>query len=291
MFSLLFVLAVLQLLTVQASENSGVHQYEYSIDSEGHVFEGFVYEDVFKGSYIEVSKFEDEVIKEGARRVSYLRLKITKGNKSMQNVKYDIVGTEAFEINEEGYIIVNDTETLFEDKEIEFYVVLLKVPEEKIVSNPIPFIVRMEISVKPEEPYPAAAAIFAGVLILVIVVMALFIPFVVRIKRRYRSKQKSIKSSVSVQNGTGKGLTKRAESKEPNWFANTEFKYEEEVEKEKEEFTHDILDMSKGASNSVDTIQLSKKSKLDWINPHAGDDSKTGILKNNGSYNQTDSKL
>ncbi|KAJ8320859.1 hypothetical protein KUTeg_002446, partial [Tegillarca granosa] len=227
-----------------------VHQYEYSIDSEGHVFEGFVYEDVFKGSYIEVSKFEDEVIKEGARRVSYLRLKITKGNKSM--------------------------------------VVLLKVPEEKIVSNPIPFIVRMEISVKPEEPYPAAAAIFAGVLILVIVVMALFIPFVVRIKRRYRSKQKSIKSSVSVQNGTGKGLTKRAESKEPNWFANTEFKYEEEVEKEKEEFTHDILDMSKGASNSVDTIQLSKKSKLDWINPH---DSKTGILKNNGSYNQTDSKL
>lgn len=169
--------------------------------------------------------------------------------------------------------------------------VLLNIPEEKIVSNPIPFIVRMEISVKPEVTYPEAAAIFAGVLILVIVVMALFIPFVVRMKRRYRAKQKSIKHSESVQKGTDSGLTKRAESKEPNWFANTEFKYEEEVEKEREEFTHDILDMAEGTSNPDDTIQLSKKSKLGWINPHASDTPKSGILKNNGSYNQSDSKL
>ena len=55
----------------------------------------------------------------------------------------------------------------------------------EIMSNPLAFIIHIE---KPEEKddYPAVPAILAGVLVLIIVFLALFIPFVTRAKRRYK---------------------------------------------------------------------------------------------------------
>lgn len=62
------------------------------------------------------------------------------------------------------------------------------------MSTPLAFIVYIDqpgetnIDSNPDSDtdYPAAPAIFAGVLVLFIVFLALFIPFVTRAKRRYK---------------------------------------------------------------------------------------------------------
>ena len=118
-----------------------------------------------------------------------------------------------------------------------------------ILSNPIPFIIRLED--KPEESYSPTAAIFAGVLVLVIVFLALFIPFVVRAKRRMRAGKPVMKMGSHA--GSEVAMDRRVSADfldlsrkptEPNLYGqNPNFDYKTEVRREKNKFTSSIKHM------------------------------------------------
>ena len=61
---------------------------------------------------------------------------------------------------------------------------LVTIPEGKIVSNPLPFVVHVDHV--PAEPRPHGAVIFAGVIALLIIAIVLTIPITVFVKRRRR---------------------------------------------------------------------------------------------------------
>jgi len=175
--------------------------------------------------------------------------------------------------------------------------------EGKIISNPIPFVIRLEkhLTESSESDYEPAAAIFAGTLVLVIVVFALLIPFVVRAKRRYKDgkpvfKPGSHPSSVDLQR----------QQSEPNWYGNTVFNYEEEVEKEKSEFTKDVINMSQKRKNDGAHGTSHDIKKQNKTNPQTREDNSTtptedakkGILKKswtlsslNGADNENKKKV
>ena len=83
--------------------------------------------------------------------------------------------------------------------------------------------------------------------------MALGIPLVVRAKRRYRQgkplfKLGSHQSTEDLTKEKPNGFLKTVESREPDWYTNTVFNYEDEVVKEKSQFTKDIISISKHQS-------------------------------------------
>ena len=67
-----------------------------------------------------------------------------------------------------------------------YFQVYLSNEKGDVLSTPYAFIIYIDQPGEASDEYPAAPAIFAGVLVLVIVFLALFIPFVTRAKRRYR---------------------------------------------------------------------------------------------------------
>lgn len=63
------------------------------------------------------------------------------------------------------------------------------------ISNPLPFIIYLE-EAEHSSSYPTMPAVFAGVLVLCVVFLALFIPLVTRAKRRYKQGKPMFKVSV-----------------------------------------------------------------------------------------------
>jgi hypothetical protein len=122
------------------------------------------------------------------------------------------------------------------------------------VSNPLPFIIRIENVTSDSSEYSLHSAVFAGVLVLIIVLLALGIPFVVRAKRRFKQGKPVMKlgshpgSSPDLKSAGDyvtnsvediPGMTRQAS--EPNWYGeNKILSYEQEVKTEKVAFTREI---------------------------------------------------
>ncbi|XP_046362066.2 uncharacterized protein LOC124139096 [Haliotis rufescens] len=102
-----------------------------------------------------------------------------------EGVAFDVLNTELIDVDDAYYIVVSDPDAMREEKEIQFYVVLVTTATNKIVSNPLPFAVRVDHP--SDEGRPHGAALFAGVLVLVIILIALLIPITVCVKRRRKA--------------------------------------------------------------------------------------------------------
>ncbi|XP_059144530.1 uncharacterized protein LOC131931723 isoform X2 [Physella acuta] len=100
-------------------------------------------------------------------------------------MEFVVIHTNAFYVNEDRYICVNDLQSLEDENRIHFDVILKdKLAETHYVSNQLPFVVEIEYPVREAHP---KAALFAGVLVLIILAVSLLIPFVVRAKRRSKA--------------------------------------------------------------------------------------------------------
>ncbi|XP_061198291.1 uncharacterized protein LOC133206355 isoform X2 [Saccostrea echinata] len=230
--------------------------------------EGYLFPDLHSGDRVQVNLPEGDSITENAKDVKYIRLKIQKCKNSTSPPLFRVFDSEYFSVDKDNYIVVdtNNTAELQEKKELRFYVVLIN-EHGQAVSNPLPFIVRIENKTEGSSDNPLHPAIFAGVLVLIIVLLALGIPFVVRAKRRFKQGKpvmklgsypgssadlKAIMVSESVEDIPG---MKRRQS-EPNCFGeNRILSYEDEVKTEKATFTKEIKQLerkiSQGQSNSA----------------------------------------
>ncbi|XP_061198311.1 uncharacterized protein LOC133206379 [Saccostrea echinata] len=279
-----------------------IHQvYDFEIDSEGHAMEGYLFPDLHSGDKVQVNLAEGDSLTENAKDVKYIRLKIQKSKNNTRPPPFRVFDSEYFSVDKDNYIVVdtNNTAELQEKKELRFYVVLIN-EHGQAVSNPLPFIVRIENKTEDSSDYPMHSAIFAGVLVLIIVLLALGIPFVVRAKRRFKQGKpvmklgshpgsspdlKAIMVSESVEDIPG---MKRQQS-EPNWFGeNRILSYEDEVKTEKATFTKEIKQLerkiSQGQSNSAaldDDDGLVKYTKTP----------QKGILKNSDSNHNDNEKV
>lgn len=100
-------------------------------------------------------------------------------------MEFVVVHTNAFYVTADRYIAVNDFSELGGDSRIHFDVLLKdRLSETPYVSNSLPFVVTIEY---PRVEANPNAALFAGVLILTILVISLVIPFGVRAKRRQKA--------------------------------------------------------------------------------------------------------
>ncbi|XP_067658731.1 uncharacterized protein [Haliotis asinina] len=100
-------------------------------------------------------------------------------------VEFDVLNTELIDVDDAYFLVVSNPDAMKEKKEIQFYVVLVTSETNQIVSNPLPFAVRVDHP--PDEGRPHGAALFAGVLVLVIILIAFLIPITVCVKRRRRA--------------------------------------------------------------------------------------------------------
>ena len=165
-----------------------------------------------------------------------------------------------------------------------------------IVSNPVPFVVRAEKHSEEESyEFNQTAAVFAGVLVCLIVIFALLIPFVVRAKRRSKhgkpifklgshpssldkvmSQDKGSQANLTihmVENQTGKQLGHRIMT-EGDFYDNRGYRLEEEVERERNELTKDLLAIAShieelGEPSNV--IQIGKRDNSDSDSGMSGD--------------------
>ena len=78
---------------------------------------------------------------------------------------------------------------------LSFLQVIVASEDGTVLSNPLPFIVYIE-SPEDDGSYPTVPAVFAGVLVLFVVFLALFIPLVTRAKRRFRQGKPMFKVCV-----------------------------------------------------------------------------------------------
>ncbi|XP_053379129.1 uncharacterized protein LOC123527151 [Mercenaria mercenaria] len=173
--------------------------------------------------------------------------------------------TNAFLVDPVDYYIrVNDTAHIGEHTLIQFYVVL-EDDDGVAVSNPLPFIVHVD---QPEESssYPAVPAVFAGVLVLCVIFLAVLIPLVTRAKRRYKQGKPMFKlgshpSRADLEKAeldNQSNMTRNAS--EPNWYGNNiYYNYEDEVAKERSDFTRGLRQYS--TKSEPPTLQLHKKKK------------------------------
>ena len=163
-----------------------------------------------------------------------------------------------------------------------------------VVSDPVPFIVRAQKHTEDTTyDYNQTAAIFAGVLICLIVVFALLIPFVVRAKRRHRQgkpifKPGSYPSALSkttanekgsqtnlavhmVENNSEPRLKNRVMT-EGDFYDNYGYRLEKEMEHGKHVLSNDLLAIASHVNEldeAENVIQLRKK--------HSSDDSDSGV--------------
>lgn len=191
-----------------------------------------------------------------------------------------VKGTNAFLVDPvDNYIRVNDTSSIGDHTFIQFYVVL-EDDEGVVLSNPLPFIVHID---QPSESdsYPVVPAVFAGVLVLCVIFLAVFIPLVTRAKRRYKEGKPMFKlgshpsradlEKAAIGSQANLGNLARNPS-EPNWYGNNiYYNYEDEVAKERLEFTRGLRQYS--TKSEPPTLQLSKKKK----EPMSGSSSSSGI--------------
>ncbi|KAL4221572.1 hypothetical protein ACF0H5_019829 [Mactra antiquata] len=166
------------------------------------------------------------------------------------------------------YIKVNHTEELEDESVhvIEFYVYLAD-ENGVAISNPLPFMVYVDRPEVESSSYPAVPAVFAGVLVLFVIFFAVAIPLVTRAKRRYKEGKPMFKLGSHPSRADLENIEeeKRANSmsrkpSEPNWYGNNYFyTYDEEVAKERSDFTTDLKHYTEPAKPP--TLQLTKKVK------------------------------
>lgn len=283
--------------------------YPFDLDSAGQAIEGFVDSKVEDGSKVRVTEIEGKKFIENGMEVGYLQLVVRKGKNQLNGTEqYIAVDTEAFIVDKDGYIIVNTTETFDHNKAIEFYVVMFR--DGDIVSNPVPFVVRAEKHIVEENyEYNETAAVFAGVLICLIVIFALLIPFVVRAKRRSKhgkpifklgshpsaldkvmAQEKGSQATLTthmVENQTGNQFGHRIMT-EGDFYDNRGFRLEEEVEREKNELTRDLLAIASHVPELDEATNVIKINKSDNSDSDSGMSSDT---RNDRSKRKTTSIL
>ncbi|CAC5397653.1 unnamed protein product [Mytilus coruscus] len=123
--------------------------YPFDLDTAGNAIEGYVNSEVKEGSKVVVKPIEGHKFLEDGEVVKYLQVKVRTGNFTGDE-EYVIENTDAFRVDEKGYIVVNNTESFDHTQAIEFYVVMVRFDD--VVSDPVPFIVRAEKH-KPDENY------------------------------------------------------------------------------------------------------------------------------------------
>ncbi|CAL1532867.1 unnamed protein product [Lymnaea stagnalis] len=195
--------------------NSG-HMFPVHIGAEGHIVQGRISADALPGTMI-----PSNVIVEGDNDADvriHLRVEVRDsiykrphvyhpdikintsdpGNPQFEHpvieftngtlpygMEFVVIHTSAFYVNEDRYICVNDFSNLDGESRIHFDVILKdKLSETHYVSNQLPFVIEIEYPVREAHPN---AALFAGVLVLIILAVSLLIPFVVRAKRRSKA--------------------------------------------------------------------------------------------------------
>uniref|UniRef100_A0A2C9KVT5 Uncharacterized protein n=1 Tax=Biomphalaria glabrata TaxID=6526 RepID=A0A2C9KVT5_BIOGL len=204
-----------------------VHQFPVHIGAEGHIVQGRISADSPPGSLVPsnvIVEGENDAdtrihLRVEIRDSTYTRphvyhpdIKINTSdpaNPQFQHpviqfvngtlpygMEFVVIHTKAFYVNEDRYICVNDLSNLGGESRIHFDVtnqttrilfeVILKdkLAETHYVSNQLPFVVEIEYPVRESHP---KAALFAGVLVLIILAVSLLIPFVVRSKRRWKA--------------------------------------------------------------------------------------------------------
>ncbi|WAR14529.1 hypothetical protein MAR_004634 [Mya arenaria] len=117
--------------------------------------------------------------------------------------------------------------------------------------------------------YPAVPAVFAGVLVLIVVLLAFIIPLVTRAKRRHKQGKPLFKlgshpSTVDLR-GAESQASLRYNKSEPDWYGNNAYSYEEEVEQGKRDFTRGLRQISNppgSPTTEPPTLQLNKKQHL-----------------------------
>lgn len=285
---LMYQLAAMVCLGLAVTGEIPYTYYEYEIDTKPRaVKEGYVPAESVHGSMVRLHSIETNI--RNGEDIDFIRLTVTKGDIISVNTSFLVIGTDAFMVDDDNFLVVNNTEDVEASTEFIFNIILVRENDHRILSNPLPLAVHRDKRVedKTEEEYSKGAAIFAGVLVLLIVFMALFIPLVIRAKRRIKQGKHPFKlgshpSMTNLKDADEAGMP-RIESLEPNWYQNTVFNYGDEVKKEKSEFTHDIKVID-------DTLQLNKKPKDDTkpdqakINTSVGN--VKGILKNGLQQNK-----
>ncbi|XP_052084858.1 uncharacterized protein LOC127722052 [Mytilus californianus] len=133
----------LSVIILLASHYSCYHKlhkpdYQFNLDPAGNAIEGYVDSGVKEGSKVLVKRFEGHQFLEDGEVVKYLQVKVRTGI-ATGDEEYVVEYTNAFRVDEKGYIIVNNTETFDHTQAIEFYVVMFRLGD--VVSNPVPFIV------------------------------------------------------------------------------------------------------------------------------------------------------
>ncbi|KAI8747745.1 CAunnamed protein product, partial [Biomphalaria glabrata] len=217
------VLVLIQITII----GSHVHQFPVHIGAEGHIVQGRISADSPPGSLVPsnvIVEGDNDAdtrihLRVEIRDSTYTRphvyhpdIKINTSdpaNPQFQHpviqfvngtlpygMEFVVIHTKAFYVNEDRYICVNDLSNLGGESRIHFDVtnqttrilfeVILKdkLAETHYVSNQLPFVVEIEYPVRESHP---KAALFAGVLVLIILAVSLLIPFVVRSKRRWKA--------------------------------------------------------------------------------------------------------
>ncbi|OWF46742.1 uncharacterized protein LOC110455261 [Mizuhopecten yessoensis] len=292
-FKLLHLTVAIMCRCLFVSGNIPYTNYEYEIDTiPSDIKEGYVLPDAQHGSMVRLHSIENDIRK--GVDTEYIRLDV-KGNIIGVNESFLVVGTDAFMIDDDNFLVVNNSEDIETSTEVIFNVFLVSESDHKILSNALPLAVHRDKRVedKSVKEYSSGAAIFAGVLVLFIVFMALLIPLVIRAKRRLQEGKHPFKlgshpSTANLNTDEVLGIPPK-DSSEPNWYNNTVFNYEDEVRREKSEFTHDIIAI--GDRDKVDSLQLNKK-QLEEIKPTQTEEKSEengvkGILKNGTNHIKT----
>ncbi|XP_071144873.1 uncharacterized protein [Mytilus edulis] len=300
-------LSLVILLVSQCSCDHKLHKtdYPFDLDNAGNAIEGYVDSEIKEGSKVLVKPIEGHQFLEDGEVVKYLQVIVRSGNFTGDE-EYVAENTDAFRVDENGFIIVNNTDTFDHEQVYEFYVVMFR--RDDLVSDPVPFIV-LAAKHKPDENYGynTTAAVFAGVLICLIVLFALLIPFVVRAKRRVKqgkpvwkfgshpsaldremAREKGSQSNLAVhmvesQTSTVPGLKNRAMT-EGDFYDNYGYRLEQEVEREKNELSNDLMAIASHVEQLDDAdnmLQLNKKHHSDDSDSGLSSDGRgKGILKN-----------
>ncbi|KAL5014253.1 hypothetical protein ScPMuIL_008523 [Solemya velum] len=267
--------AVMVVLVLIAGHTYGrVAPYPYHIASVHEAFEGHIHQDAIIGS--KVPKLHHERERSWGRDSEHF-LTLTgithvevDGHKEQPhtpppNVQYKVIGTHFFTVKHRFIVVANNTNLPRADN-IEFYVVLVT-DRGEIVSNPVPFVVDVFEDMDVDDGIVEGTTIFAGALVVLVIIFAFVIPCVVRAKRRYKAGK-----PICIFGGVEDDLTKlkRSESKEPNWYGlNIAYDYKDEVKKQTDLFTKDMVEVAEHSSNRNSAeIPETRRPKLHWIHPH-----------------------
>lgn len=286
-----------------------IHQpdYQFDLSPAGGAIEGYVTSKAKEGSKVPITQVEGQVFQEKGEVVQYLQVVVKSGARNGTE-EFVVENTDAFRIDNNGYIIVNNTETFDHPQAFEFYVVMFR--RELVVSDPVPFIVRAQKHVEETTyEYNQTAAIFAGVLICLIVAFALLIPFVVRAKRRHKhgkpifkpgSHPSALTKAMAAEKGSQTNLAihmvdnsephlKNRAMTEGDFYDNYGYRLEKEMERGQHELSNDLLAIASHVNELDDVdnvIQLRKKHSSDDSDSGVSSDVKQerskGILKNGG---------